>query len=241
MLQWAVELGRIDIQIDVLIMSQYLSAPRTGHLEAIYGIVRYLAIRPDRRLMMSPTKVEYPETVENSFNRDAKWEDFYGEVIEEDPAGMPTPLGQSVRIRTFLDADHAGNVVTRRSHTGILIFVNNSLIVQHSKKQNTVESATFGSEMVAMRNARDLTVALRFKLKMFGVPIDGPADSFCDNDSVVKNTSVSRPPCLRKSITLSITTSFANLQRQASCMWQRYRQGATMPMPSRQKIYLYHS
>jgi hypothetical protein len=38
--------------------------------------------------------------------------------------------------------------------------------------------------------ARDLTVALRIKLKMFGVPIDGPADFFCDNDSVVKNTSI---------------------------------------------------
>jgi len=190
MLRWAVELGRIDIQIDVAIMSQYLAAPRTGHLEAVYGIVRYLAIRPDRRLMMSPTKVEYPEAVENSFNSNANWKEFYGEVIEEDPAGMPTPLGQSVRVGTFLDADHAGNVVTRRSHTGIFIFVNNSLIVQYSKKQNTVESATFGAEMVAMRVARDLTVALRIKLKMFGVPIDGPADFFCDNDSVVKNTSI---------------------------------------------------
>ncbi len=44
--------------------------------------------------------------------------------------------------------------------------------------------------MVAMRNARDLTVALRIKLKMLGVPIDGPADFFCENDSVVKNTSI---------------------------------------------------
>jgi hypothetical protein len=100
-------------------MSQYLAAPRTGHLEAIYGIVRYLAIKPDRRLMMSPTKVEYSDTVENSFNKDEKWEEFYREVIEEDPAGMPTPLGQPVKIRAFLDVDHTGNIVTRRSHTGI--------------------------------------------------------------------------------------------------------------------------
>jgi len=51
--------------------------------------------------------------------------------------------------------------VTRRSHTGIFIFVQNALIIQYSKKQNTVESATFGAEMVAMRIARDQTVALR--------------------------------------------------------------------------------
>jgi len=131
-----------------------------------------------------------PDDVENGFNHNADWKDFYGEMVEEDPAGMPVPLGEAVKIRTYLDADHAGNVVTRRSHTGILIFVNNSLIVQYSKKQNTVESATFGDEMVAMRIARDLTVALRIKLKMFGAPIDGPADFFCDNDSVVKNTNI---------------------------------------------------
>ena len=77
--------------------------------------VRYLAMRPDGRLMMSPTKVEYPETIVNSFNKDANWKEFYGEMIKEDPAGMPTPLGQSVRVGTFLDADHAGNVVIQTS------------------------------------------------------------------------------------------------------------------------------
>lgn len=76
--------------------------------------------------------------------------------------------------------------------------VNNASIVQYSKKQNTVESATFGAEMVAMRVARDLTVALRIKLKMFGVPIDGPADFFYDNDSVVKNTSISTSMLAKK-------------------------------------------
>ena len=44
--------------------------------------------------------------------------------------------------------------------------------------------------MVALRNARDLIVALRIKLKMFGVAIDGPADVMCDNQGVVQNTSL---------------------------------------------------
>ena len=189
-LRWAVEIGRIDIQIDVAILSQYLAAPREGHLEAVYDVIRYLSVRPDRRLLMSPAKAEYASANEKLFNNTADWSEFYGEMVEEDPPGMPKPLGTPVKIKTLLDADHAGNLVTRRSHTGILIFVNNALIVQYSKKQNTVESATFGAEMVAMRVARDLTVALRIKLKMFGVPIDGPADFFCDNDSVVKNTSI---------------------------------------------------
>jgi len=118
------------------------------------------------------------------------WKEFYGDVEEEMPPGMPEALGKSVKVSCFVDANHAGNVVTRRSHTGVLIFVQNTPITWFSKKQNTVESSTFGSEIVALRQARDLIVALRYKLRMFGVPIDGPADVFCDNQGVVNNMSL---------------------------------------------------
>jgi hypothetical protein len=38
--------------------------------------------------------------------------------------------------------------------------------------------------------ARDLIVALQYKLQMFGVPIKGPAKVLCDNQGVVKNASI---------------------------------------------------
>ena len=47
-----------------------------------------------------------------------------------------------------------------------------------SKRPNTVETSTFGSKMVAMRIAKEMIVALRYKLWMFGVPINGPARVF---------------------------------------------------------------
>jgi hypothetical protein len=103
---------------------------------------------------------------------------------------MPEPLGNPVNIFAFVDTNHAGNVVTRRSHTGIIIFVQNSPILWLSRRQNTVETSTFGSEFVAMRVLRDMIIALRYKLRMFGIPLDGPAQVFCDNQGVVKNTSV---------------------------------------------------
>ena len=65
-----------------------------------------------------------------------------------------------------------------------MIFLQNALTVWYLKRQNTVESSTFGSEFVAMRIAKDMAIALRI-----GIPIDGPADVFCDNQGVVKNTS----------------------------------------------------
>ena len=98
--------------------------------------------------------------------------------------------GHPVTIHAFVDANHAGNVVTRRSHSGIIIFVNNAPIIWFCKRQNTVESSTFGSELVAMRICRDLIVSLRYKLRMFGLNLQGPAYTFCDNAGVVKNVSV---------------------------------------------------
>jgi hypothetical protein len=32
--------------------------------------------------------------------------------------------------------------------------------------------------------------ALRYKLRMFGAPLDGPANAFCDNQSVVLNSTL---------------------------------------------------
>ena len=87
--------------------------------------------------------------------------------------------------------------MTRRSQAGILMFVNAAPIIWYSKKQNTVESSSFGSEFVALRICRDMVVALRNKLRMFGVPIQGPASVLCDNQGVVKNSSLPES-CLSK-------------------------------------------
>jgi hypothetical protein len=111
---------------------------------------------------------------------------------------MPEPRGRSVTISLFVDANHAGNVITRRSHTGIFLFVQNAPIIWFSKRQNTVEAATFGSEFVALRICKEMIVALRYKLRMFGVPIDGPANVFCDNRGVVRNASIPESTLMKK-------------------------------------------
>ena len=62
-------------------------------------------------------------------------------------------------------------------------------MIWYSKRQNTVESSTFGSEFVAMKTAVEQVEALRYKLRMMGVPVDGPTSVFCDNESVFKNST----------------------------------------------------
>ncbi len=89
----------------------------------------------------------------------------------------------------FVDSDHAGDKATRRSQTVILMFCCRAPVLSHSKRQNSVETSTCDSELVAMRQAIDLVKSLRCKLRVFGVPVEGPTDAFCDNESVFKNVS----------------------------------------------------
>jgi hypothetical protein len=96
----------------------------------------------------------------------------------------PEPRGNAVKLSLFSDADHAGNLLTRRSHTGHMIFLNNALVDWYSKGQATVESSTFGSKTIVLRTGIDKLQALRYKLYMMGVPMDGTCDVFCDNQSV---------------------------------------------------------
>lgn len=122
---WVIELCRIDIQVEVIIMSQYQALPRKGHFEALYLIFHYLSKNPKKRLAMDPNE---PPVDKCMFNIQVNLMDFYTNIVEEDPPGMPEPLGQDVLQSVFVDSDHAGNVVTRGSHSGIFIFPNNALI-----------------------------------------------------------------------------------------------------------------
>ena len=71
-----------------------------------------------------------------------------------------------------------------------MIYINNAPIIWYSKRQNTVETSSFGSEYVALRICVKMIEALRYKLRCFGVPVVGPADILCDNKSVATNSSV---------------------------------------------------
>ena len=41
-----------------------------------------------------------------------------------------------------------------------------------------------------MKTAVEHVEALRYKLQIFGIPIEGPTNVFCNNEAVFKNTSI---------------------------------------------------
>jgi hypothetical protein len=178
-----------------------------------------------------------PDFSRSSLFNTFDWTEVYPDAKEAVPINVPEARGNFVVMSCFEDADHAGDVVTRRSHTGIIIFVNKAPILWYSKKQNTVESSTFGSEMIAMKTAVELIEGLRYKLCMMGFPIDGPCNVFCDNQAVVQNTS--RPDSQLKKKHLSVAYH-RNREAQAAGTIRISKEGTltnlsdilTKPMPS---------
>ena len=98
----------------------------------------------------------------------------------------------------YVDADHAGNLMTRRSHSGVLLYLQNALVIWFSKCQNTFESSSFGSKLVALWIVVEMIEALHYKLHSFRVPLDPAANIFCDNQSVVTNSTISTSTLNRK-------------------------------------------
>ena len=200
-LVWAVELGRSEITTETSMMSAFRAAPRQGHLEAVFHMFAYLKSHDRSRIVFDDSRVEFTDYVESD-----SWKDFYGDVKEDIPPNAPEPRGEPVQSTAFVDADHAGDLLTRRSRTGVLIYLNRSPIVWYSKKQIGIETSAFGSEFIAMKTGVELVKGLRYKLRMMGVPIEGPTNIRCDNMSVVHN--VTKPESTLKKKSNSIAYHF---------------------------------
>ena len=191
MLRWSVEIGRVDILTELSMLSSYQAAPRQGHLEQIYHIFAYLKKKPKLTLYFDPQE---PDIDPRWFDGDSEdiFKEQYRDAEEQlpDSTMMPEPRGTSTSTTAYVDASHAANKVTRRSHTGFVIFMNRAPVIIYSKRQNTVEASSFSSEFIAMKACIEHITALRFKLRMFGVPIIDATKILCDNASVVKNSTI---------------------------------------------------
>ena len=122
---------------------------------------------------------------------------------------MPDLIDEKIQVSIFVDADHAHCQVTRRSVTAILVFLNSTPVRWYSKMQKTVETSTYGSELVAARIATDIAIELRHDIRMMGHQLDGPVNMYGDNQAVVLNTTV--PSSMLK-------------KKHAACAYHRVRE-----------------
>ena len=197
-LRWMVELGRVDICLEVSMMSSHLALPREGHLNQLFNIFAYLKKYHNTELVYDPSE---PEVDKAKFEQRDWTSSEFGHIQgkEELPPNAPEPRGLGFTMTAKVDADHASDTVTRRSRTGFLVYLNCSLVHWFSKKQTSVESSSFGSEFIAMKQCCEYLRGLRYKLRMMGIPVEGPAYIEGDNQSVLANTTIPDSTLKKKS------------------------------------------
>lgn len=179
-------------------MSSHVAMPREGHFEAVLHIFSYLKKYHNTEMVFDPSD---PVVDEAQFElRDWTTSEF-GHIEGEEvlPPKMPEPRGLGFVMRAKVDADHASDTVTRRSRTGYLVFLNCALVYWYSKKQTSVESSSFGSEFIAMKQCCEYLRGLRYKLRMMGIPVEGPVYVYGDNQSVLANTTIPESTLKKKS------------------------------------------
>ena len=121
-IRWSIEIGSIDIITEVSCLSQHLCSPQEGHLNAVYKIFSYL----NQNISKNPGRIGFdPDCVrtdDNSIEISTiylkDWKDLF-------------------TVPVYVDENHTGNLANRRSHSGILIYVNNALIKFYNKRYNT--------------------------------------------------------------------------------------------------------
>jgi hypothetical protein len=108
-----------------------------------------------------------------------------------------------VILTTFWDANLYHDMVTGRAVTRILEMLNKTPMDWYTKRQATVETATYGSEFVAGRVAVDRAIDLRLSLRYLGVEVKGRTYMFTDNQSVFVNATLPQSPLKKRHQALS--------------------------------------
>ena len=186
MICWIVELGRPGIVMETSALASMMAFPREGRLDAVFHMFAFLKRNHNGVIVFDSTE---PEIDIYKFSHEDWSANPYGECTEEIPSITPEHRGIAFRLIEFVDSDHAGNMITQRSRTGFLIFLNNAPINWFTKKKGICETSSFGLEFISMKSCCDYVRVLWYKLRMLVIPVEIPTYIFGDNQSVLVNSS----------------------------------------------------
>ena len=186
-LQWLISLGRFDIAVHVMSLSRFRAQPRKGHLDRAKRIVGYLLFLPDGAIRFRTGEPDFSSLRDQEYD----WtRTVYSGACEQIPHDIPKPLGKHVQTTHYVDANLHHDLATGKAVTAVLHFLNQTPIDAYTKRQSTVETATYGSEFVAARTAVEQIIDIRTTLRYLGVPIRDMSYMFGDNRSVVTSSTI---------------------------------------------------
>ena len=121
-LRWACKIGRLDVLLETALLPQYMVAPRTGHLRQALNVFAYLKAHDRTWMVFDPCKFDVEwitmNAEPNPWERAEVMRKLYPDATDQNPLDMPKPLGNSIQLTMSVDADHAGNQVTRSPTQG---------------------------------------------------------------------------------------------------------------------------
>lgn len=103
----------------------------------------------------------------------------------------------------MMDSDHAHDKITRRSITGLVVFVGRTPVLYFSKRQGAIETSTYGAEFMAMKTAVEEVISVRYMLRCLGVKVSKPTNIMGDNRSVILNSTVPSSLLKKKHVAIS--------------------------------------
>ena len=134
----------------------------------IKKIIGYLANFPHGYLRFRMHESDYSNLAHKKYD----WQrTIYSGAKEQIPHNILEPKGKHVTTTTYVHANLHHDQVTGGAVIACLHIVNSTPCHLHTKRQSTVETATFGSEFVAARIATDQIIELSYTLMYLGVPV----------------------------------------------------------------------
>ena len=124
-LWWLVKIRGVCILTKIYMLSSYQASPRKGRLEQIYHGFVFLKNNPKLTQYFDPREpLIYPFW----FHSDSvgSFMDQYRDAAEQLPPSQMFSYTRCVPVSTtaYVNASHAYNKVTRRGHTGFIVFLN---------------------------------------------------------------------------------------------------------------------
>jgi hypothetical protein len=192
----------MDIQTAVMTRSSFRAAPRKGHLERVKRIVGYLT-----KMRHGATRVHTHETDFSSFGTPVHdWmSTVNGDCVEDVPTDAPPPMGKFVITVSYVDANLMHDMISGKSVSGCIHFLNQTPIDGYSKKQATVETATYRSEFVAARTCMEQIIEIR--------TLQLSKARHCPRPSCTNGTRYSHSIEFRKRLPQGSFTSFISMDR----------------------------
>ena len=186
-LQCLVALGRFDIHPHVISLSRFRAVPRQGHIERLTRVYGYVIRTKDYAIRFRTQEPDYSYLPEQNYD----WtHSVYGDVKDIIPDDIPEPLGKSVTTTTTADTNLNHCLATGKSLSGCLHLVKKTPTHWYSKRQATVETATYGSEIVASKTASEQIIDSRLTLRYLGIPDKSKSYLFGNNRSVVPSATL---------------------------------------------------